>query len=102
MSGGPLKLHGLLGWFSWLFIHIAFLTGFRNRVGALLTWWVAFTRDIRRERAFTDKPVGLLQKIYAPTEGQSGLQTAGAGSLADESPDPGSGRPDTVVAWLGG
>jgi NADH dehydrogenase len=66
VSGGPLKLHGLIGWFSWLFIHIAFLTGFRNRVGALLTWWVAFTRDIRRERAFTDKPVGLLGKIYAP------------------------------------
>jgi NADH:ubiquinone reductase (H+-translocating) len=65
VSGGPLKLHGLIGWFSWLFIHIAFLTGFRNRVGALLTWWVAFTRDIRRERAFTDKPVGLLKTIYA-------------------------------------
>jgi NADH dehydrogenase len=70
VSGGPLKLHGLIGWFSWLFIHIAFLTGFRNRVGALLTWWVAFTRDIRRERAFTDKPVGLLKAIYAP-EGDS-------------------------------
>jgi NADH dehydrogenase len=66
VSGGPLKLHGLIGWFCWLFIHIAFLTGFRNRFGALLTWWVAFTRDIRRERAFTDRPVGMLLKIYAP------------------------------------
>ncbi len=66
VSGGPLKLHGLVGWFCWLFIHIAFLTGFRNRIGALLTWWVAFTRDIRRERAFTARPVGLLREIYAP------------------------------------
>ena len=34
-------------------IHIGFLTGYRNRVGAVLGWWFAFTRDIRRERAFT-------------------------------------------------
>ena len=65
------EAHGLIGWFFWLFIHIAFLTGFRNRVGAIMTWWVAFTRDVRRERAFTEKPVGLLQAIYAAT-GQSG------------------------------
>jgi NADH dehydrogenase len=79
VSGGPLKLHGLIGWFSWLFIHIAFLTGFRNRVGALLTWWVAFTRDIRRERAFTDKPVGMLQKIYAPTKDNPDFKHRGSG-----------------------
>jgi NADH:ubiquinone reductase (H+-translocating) len=93
VSGGPLKLHGLIGWFSWLFIHIAFLTGFRNRVGALLTWWVAFTRDIRRERAFTDKPVGLLQAIYAPLEDNPDFrrQSPGQGSGSGSGPDSGSG-----------
>ncbi|MGA8729839.1 MAG: FAD-dependent oxidoreductase, partial [Terracidiphilus sp.] len=44
---------GLLGWWAWLFIHIAFLTGYRNRVGAVLGWWFAFTRDVRRERTYT-------------------------------------------------
>jgi NADH:ubiquinone reductase (H+-translocating) len=53
VSAGPLKVGGLLGWIIWLFIHIAFLTGFRNRVGALLTWWLTFGRNLRRERAFT-------------------------------------------------
>ena len=38
---------------AWLFIHIGFLTGYRNRVGAVLGWWFAFTRDVRRERTFT-------------------------------------------------
>jgi NADH:ubiquinone reductase (H+-translocating) len=49
------KLHfgGFIGWWVWLFIHIGFLTGYRNRVGAVLSWWFAFTRDVRRERAFT-------------------------------------------------
>jgi NADH:ubiquinone reductase (H+-translocating) len=32
----------------WLFIHIGFLTGYRNRIGALFSWWFAFTRDLRR------------------------------------------------------
>jgi NADH:quinone reductase (non-electrogenic) len=55
------KLHvgGFAGWLGWLFIHIGFLTGFRNRAGAVMGWWFAFTRDLRRERAFTidDVPV---------------------------------------------
>ena len=49
------RLHfgGFPGWVAWLFIHIGFLTGWRNRVGALFSWWFAFARDIRRERGFT-------------------------------------------------
>jgi NADH dehydrogenase len=44
---------GFPGWVAWLFIHIGFLTGWRNRFGALFSWWFAFTRDLRRERGFT-------------------------------------------------
>jgi NADH dehydrogenase len=66
VSAGPVKLSGLAGWFAWLFIHIAFLTGYRNRVGAILTWWLAFTRDLRRERAYATREVGLVEDIYQP------------------------------------
>jgi NADH dehydrogenase len=66
LSAGPLKISGFPGWVGWLFIHIAFLTGYRNRLGALLTWWSAFTRDRRRERAFTTREVGQVADIYAP------------------------------------
>jgi NADH dehydrogenase len=69
VSAGPLRLSGLPGWAAWLFIHIAFLTGFRNRFGAILTWWLAFTRDIRRERVFTTRATGLLQDLYQPLPG---------------------------------
>jgi len=61
-----MKLSGFPGWVIWLFIHIAFLTGYRNRVGAILTWWVAFARDIRRERTYTTRATGQLQDIYQP------------------------------------
>jgi NADH:ubiquinone reductase (H+-translocating) len=64
MSAGRLEISGLPGWFGWLFIHIAFLTGYRNRLGAVLTWWSAFTRDRRRERAFTTHQVGRVADVY--------------------------------------
>jgi NADH:ubiquinone reductase (H+-translocating) len=50
---GPLHLSGFTGWLVWLFIHLAFLTGFRSRLGAVLSWSVAFATGSRRERAFT-------------------------------------------------
>jgi NADH dehydrogenase len=75
VSAGRLQLSGFPGWVVWLFIHIAFLTGYRNRVGALLTWWVAFTRDVRRERAYTTREVGRVRDIYQPVE-EAGTPTA--------------------------
>jgi len=61
-----LHLGGRLGWVAWLGIHIAFLTGFRNRAGALLTWALAFSRESRRERAF-----GMQQTPQRDIYGQS-------------------------------
>jgi NADH:ubiquinone reductase (H+-translocating) len=66
VAAGPVKLSGFIGWWCWLIIHVAFLTGFRNRVGAVLTWWWAFTLDIRRERVFTARPAGLRRPFYTP------------------------------------
>jgi NADH dehydrogenase len=59
VSAFGLQFGGFLGWVVWLFIHIGFLTGIRNRLGAVVSWWPAFVRDIRRERTFTidDTPV---------------------------------------------
>jgi NADH dehydrogenase len=61
------KMHfgGFPGWVVWLFIHIGFLTGWRNRIGALFSWWFAFTRDMRRERGFTidDMPVSAYSEV---------------------------------------
>jgi NADH:quinone reductase (non-electrogenic) len=64
VSAGPLQVGGFVGWWIWLFIHIAFLTGYRNRVGAVLTWWLAFTRDLRRERTFTTQQIETLGDVY--------------------------------------
>jgi NADH:ubiquinone reductase (H+-translocating) len=43
---GRLKLRGLAAWLSWLFVHLLFLIGFRNRLLVLTQWaWSYFTYD---------------------------------------------------------
>jgi NADH:ubiquinone reductase (H+-translocating) len=69
VSAGPLQVGGFLGWWIWLFIHIAFLTGYRNRLGAVLTWWLAFTRDVRRERTFTTQQIQTMRDVYTHPPG---------------------------------
>jgi NADH:ubiquinone reductase (H+-translocating) len=66
MSVGPLRVSGFLGWLAWLAIHITFLTTFRNRLSALLTWTLAFGRESRRERAFTMQQIVRGRDIYTP------------------------------------
>jgi NADH dehydrogenase len=42
----PLRLRGLLGWVSWLVVHLYYLIGFRNRLVVLASWsWDYLRRD---------------------------------------------------------
>jgi NADH dehydrogenase len=52
---GPLRVGGLIGWLLWLVVHITFLTGFKNRFGALARWAVSFIGRGRYERALTGR-----------------------------------------------
>jgi NADH:ubiquinone reductase (H+-translocating) len=65
VSAFGLQFGGFVGWWAWLFIHISFLTGIRNRLGALVSWWPAFVRDIRRERTFTIDDMPVPSGVYA-------------------------------------
>ena len=47
---GPFKFWGLPAWLFWLFIHIYFLIGFRNRLMVLADWawsYMTFARNAR-------------------------------------------------------
>ena len=90
VSAGPLQVGGFLGWWIWLFIHIAFLTGYRNRLGALLSWWLAFTRDVRRERTFTTQQIETLRDVYTLPPGP-GPET---GALAPAAERPAAAVPE--------
>ena len=64
VSAFKMNFGGFPGWVVWLFIHIGFLTGFRNRLGALISWWFAFARDLRRERSYTIDDVRTAGGVY--------------------------------------
>jgi len=49
---------GFLGFLSWLLVHLALLTSFRNRLAALIAWSWAFIGRSRNQRAFTVESVG--------------------------------------------
>jgi NADH:quinone reductase (non-electrogenic) len=96
LSLGPLHLRGFPGWLGWLFFHIAFLTtGFRNRVGAILTWLLALARDDRRERSFISHQAGRLRDIYPSLAGDTAGSAAGRSPATgrDVSQAPGRGGP---------
>ena len=50
---GRLKLAGLVAWLAWLFVHIMFLIGFRNRFLVLFEWAWAYVTWHRGARLIT-------------------------------------------------
>ena len=50
---GWLKMTGTAAWFLWLFVHILYLVGFRNRLSVLLQWAYAYFTYQRGVRLIT-------------------------------------------------
>ncbi len=54
---GNVHVRGLAAWVLWLFVHIMYLAGFRNRVSVLVEWaWAFFTYE--RGARLIERPVG--------------------------------------------
>ncbi len=54
---GRVHLTGFAAWLMWLLVHLAFLTGFKNRLAAVTNWAVAFLGHDRRQRTITEQQV---------------------------------------------
>jgi NADH:ubiquinone reductase (H+-translocating) len=56
---GKIHISGFIAWLSWLFIHITFLIGFRNRLLVLIQWawsYLTYERGARLITGSTDLP----------------------------------------------
>ncbi|TMQ00439.1 MAG: NAD(P)/FAD-dependent oxidoreductase [Verrucomicrobia bacterium] len=54
---GRLEFNGFAAWVAWLFVHLIFLIGFRNKLAVLLQWaysYVAYKRGARIVTGLTD------------------------------------------------
>jgi NADH dehydrogenase len=53
---GQFKFSGLLAWLTWLFVHLVFLVGFRNKIAVLMTWAYSYFAYKRSARIITNLP----------------------------------------------
>lgn len=91
-GSGRLKLSGLLAWLAWIFVHIWYLIGFRNRVSVFLNWFWAYLTYRRGARLITgEHSWRRLQGVAARAEEPEPLDDAtpdGApdGTAPDDAP----------------
>ncbi len=55
---GPFHLTGFIAWVAWLFVHLVFLIGFRNRAAVLFQWAYSYFTYKRGARIITHMPNG--------------------------------------------
>src|SRR5882724_3211266 len=77
---GKIHISGFLAWLAWLFVHIFFLIGFRNRIIVLVQWaWSYFTyeRGARLITGNTDLPGWdeMLAEEMGPSEVKNNVKT---------------------------
>lgn len=51
-----MKFDGFVAWLMWLFIHLFFLVGFRNRLAVMVQWFYAYVKYRRGARIITGLP----------------------------------------------
>ena len=66
---GKVKFTGRLAWLLWLFVHIMYLVGFRNRLSVLMQWTYAYITYQRGVRLITD-----VERYKPPADSLSSFQ----------------------------
>jgi NADH dehydrogenase len=65
---GQLRISGILAWLAWLFVHVFFLIGFRNRFVVIFEWaWAYFTYQ-RGARLITGDIEKIQAKVSQPSQ----------------------------------
>jgi NADH dehydrogenase len=54
---GKIRLTGFLAWLMWLAVHLFYITGFKNRVTAVMHWLISFLGRGRSERTSTEQQI---------------------------------------------
>src|SRR5205807_9381771 len=76
---GPIKASGFFAWLFWLFLHIFWLIGFRNRITVMTEWaWASLTFH---------RPVRLIPGENLPSDG-SWLDGSDRALLDNSEPSP--------------
>jgi NADH:ubiquinone reductase (H+-translocating) len=84
LQSGKVRLHGLIAWFAWAFIHITFLAQVGLRISVFLQWAWLFLTGQRGSRLIVDyhssEPIQTARPISAESKGVSQTSNAAAAS----------------------
>jgi NADH dehydrogenase len=85
---GDMELSGFMAWIAWLFVHLIFLLGFRNKIAVLMQWFYSYLAYRRGSRIITGLTFG---------KGVQKLETHEAGhSVADRTNVPVNASPQSA------
>lgn len=76
---GRRRVHGFVAWLIWLFVHLMYLVGFRNRMAVLFDWAWAYLTWQRSARLIT----GELGPELAPDDAVLGAELRATGIPSD-------------------
>jgi NADH dehydrogenase len=79
---GALHLQGYIAWLAWLFIHILYLVGFRNRLTVLVQWAYQYFTYQRGVRLITGTTTHRLLKSSRERAHERAHERALAGATA--------------------
>jgi len=97
-GSGKLKLSGLIAWLAWIFVHIWYLVGFRNRVAVFLNWFWAYLTYRRGARLITGDyswrrlPSVAARVSHPPEPGDATAPEAGESGAQSDSDDDANTR----------
>ncbi|MBB1482729.1 NAD(P)/FAD-dependent oxidoreductase [Tessaracoccus sp. MC1865] len=52
---GKIQLTGFIAWLAWLFLHLLYIAGFKQRITTLLSWFITFVTNGRSQRVVTNQ-----------------------------------------------
>ena len=87
-----IHISGFFAWLSWLFVHIFFLIGFRNRLAVMFDWaWSYFTYT-RSARLITGEsnivPIATLQHMEEASQHVAKMEGGGPELVGDDASPP--------------
>jgi NADH dehydrogenase len=81
-----LRITGVVAWLMWLVVHLFYLTGFKNRVTALVHWFVTFVSNDRSERTATEQQIFARLALERIEGGATQFVSSPDGNGEDSSP----------------
>lgn len=102
MEVGRIRMFGWLAWIAWLFVHIFYLIGFRNRVSVFMQWAWSYLTWQRGARLITGEVGPVLAPPGRPL-GSVPAQLDRVPSEAERAERAGQTAPsDTEGGWMSG